>query len=215
MRWLVALAWTGCAATVPLDEHNNQMAAERAQYELRLRRLTEDARRAQGQTQDRDNLSQALAAEKLKVERLTLQLAETHRWRRESPGKSPLEPLAKTLGGRVEGGEIRLEYSDFFAAGSAILEPKAAPVLAQLTELVLPKVELILVVVAHTEHADGEARGLSAQQGLAIVAALEAQGWDPGRLALEIWGAARPRADAADREGRAKNRRIELRLRPR
>lgn len=74
----------------------------------------------------------------------------------------------------------------------------------------------VLHIEGHTDNA-GSARmnaDLSRRRANAVRDALIQRGIDPGRISADGYGAARPIADNSDETGRARNRRIEVRVVP-
>ena len=121
----------------------------------------------------------------------------------------------------VAGGGVTLAISDTigFASGSADLLLDAAPVLAEVRALVAARPELVVEVSGHTDdrplhagvfHSNLE---LSLARAARVARELAADDTDlTGRIFASGYGAARPVAPNADPGGRARNRRVELRL---
>ena len=99
-----------------------------------------------------------------------------------------------------------------FATDKADILPSSEPQLAQVLDLLRADPALKLAVEGHTD-ATGDAahnRSLSQARARAVVAALAGKGIDAGRLQPAGFGADKPVADNAGKEGRARNRRVEL-----
>lgn len=123
----------------------------------------------------------------------------------------------------VNGGGITLSISDTigFASGRAELLPDAAPVLAEVRGLVAARPDLVVEVSGHTDdrplHAGPFRSNLDLSLARAARVAHELAAGDAAlteRIFAAGYGAARPVAPNDDVEGRARNRRVELRLVP-
>ena len=99
-----------------------------------------------------------------------------------------------------------------FAPGAAALAPEAAPVVARLVEALAPCVLGPIEIGGHTDSQGSEEMnaGLSRARARAVLDAMLALGADPDMLSAAGYGEARPIADNATEEGRARNRRIEF-----
>jgi len=158
-----------------------------------------------------------------------------------APEPAPVEPPAATsLAGEldayvraegledvvhvaVNGGGVTLSISDTigFASGRAELLPDAAPVLAEVRDLVAARPDLVVEVAGHTD--DRPVHGGAFQSNLELSLARAARvahqlaAGDPElstRVFAAGYGAQRPVGSNEDAEGRARNRRVELRLVP-
>ncbi len=123
----------------------------------------------------------------------------------------------------VNGGGVTLSISDTigFGSGSAELLPDAASVLAEVHALVAARPDLVVEVSGHTDdrplHAGPFRSNLDLSLARAARVAHELAAGDPElgeRIFASGYGAARPVATNDDAEGRARNRRVELRLLP-
>lgn len=99
-----------------------------------------------------------------------------------------------------------------FAPGADALAPEAAPVVARLVEALAPCVLGPIEIGGHTDSQGSEEMnaGLSRARARAVLDAMLALGADPDMLSAAGYGEARPIADNATEEGRARNRRIEF-----
>lgn len=123
----------------------------------------------------------------------------------------------------VNGGGVTLSISDTigFASGSADLLPDATPVLAEVRGLIAARPDLVVEVAGHTDdrpvHGGAFASNLDLSLARAARVARELAAGE-GRLASRIfaagYGPQRPIADNGDVDGRARNRRVELKLVP-
>lgn len=123
----------------------------------------------------------------------------------------------------VNGGGVTLSISDTigFASGSADLLPDGAQVLFEVRELVAARPDLVVEVSGHTDdrplHAGAFRSNLELSLARAARVARELAAGDDAlteRIFAAGYGAARPVAPNDDAEGRARNRRVELRLVP-
>ena len=111
-----------------------------------------------------------------------------------------------------DSGQVDL-YGVYFDTAEATLKPESEQTLGQVLALLKRKPALRLQVAGHTD-AQGEAgynQALSRRRAETVVAWLVARGIPADRLAAEGHGESRPVASNASEEGRARNRRVELR----
>lgn len=107
-----------------------------------------------------------------------------------------------------------------FGRGSSRLDAAASGRLSRLAGALVKAKDVLLEIDAHTDSVEpkkGKLRdtwALTSQQGIAIVRELQKGGVDPSRLRFRARGRYGPRAGNDTAEGRAENRRIEVRLRP-
>lgn len=123
----------------------------------------------------------------------------------------------------VNGGGVTLSISDTigFASGSADLLPDAAPVLGEVRDLIAVRPDLVVEVAGHTDdrpvHGGAFASNLELSLARAARVARELSAGDEAlasRIFAAGYGPQRPVADNADVDGRARNRRVELKLVP-
>ncbi|MEO6025547.1 MAG: flagellar motor protein MotB [Candidatus Binatia bacterium] len=123
----------------------------------------------------------------------------------------------------VNGGGVTLSISDTigFASGRAELLLDAAPVLAEVRDLVAARPDLVVEVAGHTDdrpvHGGAFHSNLDLSLARAARVAHQLAAGEP-ELATRVfaagYGAQRPLGSNDDAEGRARNRRVELRLVP-
>jgi chemotaxis protein MotB len=207
-----------------LERTNEALGGERLKLldemeDLRVARegLSEEVDQLQAM---RDQLSQNLAKREAEVEEL-------------SKLSGSYEQLVKDLESEVSSGQIqitqlreglRLNLSQdiLFRSGSAVLEAYGAKVLMKVSSQLARHPQQV-EVQGHTDDvplsnslaarwgSNWELAGARASQ---VVRLFEAEGVDPSRLRAVSYGSHAPVSDNDSAEGRAKNRRIEIRLIP-
>jgi len=102
-------------------------------------------------------------------------------------------------------------YINFDTDATAI-KPESQPILAEIVKLLKAHPDLKLEVQGHTDNAGTPAHNqqLSTGRASAVLGALLAQGIAIDRLTAKGYGQAKPIADNASDDGKAKNRRVEL-----
>ena len=100
-----------------------------------------------------------------------------------------------------------------FDTAKAVIKPESAPLIDQVAEMLRNNPDLKVSVEGHTDSVgDPKAnQALSEARAKAVVEALTAKGVAADRLAAKGWGDQKPVADNKTDEGKAKNRRVELR----
>ena len=127
-----------------------------------------------------------------------------------------LEPSARTsesLGEQLDKqGKVDL-YGIYFDTDQATLKDESTAVLEQVRALLEARPQLQLVVAGHTDAEGGDAhnQALSARRAEAVVVWLVEHDVDVARLRAEGHGESRPVANNDSPEGRALNRRVEIR----
>jgi len=133
------------------------------------------------------------------------------------------EGLEEAVQVAVNGGGVTLSISDTigFGSGSVELLRDAAPVLSEVRTLVEARTDLVVEVAGHTDdrpvHAGAFQSNLDLSLARAARVAHELAGGNPeltARIFAAGYGAQRPVAPNLEPEGRARNRRVELRLVP-
>ncbi len=116
---------------------------------------------------------------------------------------------------RLEGDRITLEENVYFDTAKATIQARSNPLLDSVATIVKAHPEIgKLRVEGHTDARGGAAynRALSQRRAAAVVKALVKRGVPAERLVAQGFGPDQPVADNATAEGRAKNRRVELRV---
>ncbi len=100
-----------------------------------------------------------------------------------------------------------------FDTAKATIKPESFPLLDQVAEMLQKNPGLRVSVDGHTDNVGGAKANqeLSQARAKAVVAALTAKGVAAERLQAQGWGDQKPVADNASEQGRAQNRRVELR----
>ena len=122
-------------------------------------------------------------------------------------------PLAQSL---AESGTAEV-YGILFDTNKAAIKPASKPVLDEIGQLLRGQPGLKLEISGHTDNTGAAARNasLSKKRADAVVKALvSGYGIDASRLQAAGYGDSKPIADNGTPEGRAKNRRVEIRRTP-
>lgn len=121
----------------------------------------------------------------------------------------PGDPIVAAL----EADEVVRFYDILFDTDSDVPKPSSAPALARLRDALVAAPDLAVVIEGHTD-ADGSDtynQDLSNRRAASVVGWLVAEGIEPGRLAPEGFGEAQPVASNATADGKALNRRVDVR----
>jgi outer membrane protein OmpA-like peptidoglycan-associated protein len=105
-------------------------------------------------------------------------------------------------------------YGIYFDFGSANLRTESGPILEKIVAFMKGNPAAKVVIEGHTDNV-GDAAGnqrLSEQRATSVIGAIAKQGIDTGRLTAVGYGATKPVGDNSTITGRAKNRRVTLRL---
>ncbi len=102
----------------------------------------------------------------------------------------------------------------FFATNKADLQPESQAELDQLVQLLISNPEIRIEISGHTDYIGKptDNQVLSMNRAKAVVAYLIRKNIQPSRLEAKGYGAARPVADNSTEEGRAQNRRTEMKV---
>ncbi len=101
-----------------------------------------------------------------------------------------------------------------FVTGAARIEPASTPALIRLTDALEGQPSMRIEVRGHTDSVGNAASNLrlSEQRAATIGRYLETEGIETWRITTVGFGATRPVADNATEDGRASNRRVEIRV---
>jgi chemotaxis protein MotB len=238
MRAIPSCAWLalwGCAATVPETEYKRAISTQAERYELeiehqrqslrdlelRSKREREDAEQASLRGKDRTARLEEALTDKQRLLDNALAARPEPKPRMGFDRRAVLEKIEEQLGpeGRsliepIERGGaliLRAPADRFFSRGSPVLREDGKSLIEK---LLLPIGLLPTLRVQFELHGDPmpNAWEVTAKQGLALIRAAGDLGFDPSRLSLVAFGAARPIAPNSSEADRAKNRRLELRI---
>lgn len=135
--------------------------------------------------------------------------------RKESALEVRLTPRPAKPAVTVEATQLKLRGGVSFVGDTAQIDPRSLPLLAEVADVLLSKPEIVqLEIQGHTDN-KGVAEAnvdLSRQRALAVREALVRAGVEGHRLLAQGYGGAKPVAPNITAGGRAKNRRIELRI---
>jgi outer membrane protein OmpA-like peptidoglycan-associated protein len=111
----------------------------------------------------------------------------------------------------VKSGSVAV-YGINFDTGKAMLQPGSDQVLGEIAKLLTEHDDWRFEVQGHTDNVGAKAANLtlSDQRAKAVVAWLTTHGVEASRLVAKGYGDTKPVADNTTDDGRAKNRRVEL-----
>jgi len=204
-----------------LEQRLDEVASERTDLESQL--ASADAARA-AELQTAQQAAEARAAQmQAELQRLqsrTEEMEQRYTTRYESL-LAQLQPLIESgLNVRVAAGKIRVELpSDvLFASGSASLSRAGKGEVQEVAKALTPFRTLLVQVEGHTDSVPVKSFKYESNYDLAYARAKEVMsvllegGLPSDRVSAASFGDTRPVASNSDKEGRAKNRRIELDL---
>lgn len=107
-------------------------------------------------------------------------------------------------------------YGIYFDFGSAMMRVESGPVLTELVNLLKATPSLNLVIEGHTDSVGSKTtnQALSQRRAEAVVSELVRAGIPASRLSAKGFGSDQPVASNSSEIGRAKNRRVTVRVRP-
>ncbi len=111
---------------------------------------------------------------------------------------------------------VQVPAADGFASGQSALRPELAGKLEQIAAVLRKHPQAAVEIIGHTDSIGSELFNLrlSIDRAEAVMEFLRSHGVALLRLSADGRGEAEPIADNDSAEGRARNRRVELRLRP-
>jgi outer membrane protein OmpA-like peptidoglycan-associated protein len=125
-----------------------------------------------------------------------------------------LESIGLTLDASADAVRVTMPGALVFASGSSVVDPAAEAALDRIATAMTAVAQSKATVIGHTDSAGAAPynQSLSEARATAVVAYIAGKGVEPARLIAEGRGEAEPVADNQSVEGRAANRRVELRL---
>ena len=130
---------------------------------------------------------------------------------RPAPAPAPA-PAAAPAPAPAAASKVTYAADAFFDFDKAVLKPEGKAKLDDLTSKVKDINLEVIIAVGHTDSvgADAYNQGLSVKRAEAVKAYLVSKGIEGNRVYTEGKGEAQPVADNKTKEGRAKNRRVEI-----
>ena len=204
-----------------LDEERAQLADDREDLRQRNEVMSADLNKL---TKSRDLLSTHLRSRDAKLATTTAEITKL---------RSTYKSLVEDLGDEVSKGQIEIEQlregirvnlsqAILFGSGSASLNPQGRDVIKRVSTQ-LAKTDAIVEVQGHTDNVPITPRlakqyqtnwELAGSRSTEVVRLLAESGIDTGRLRAVSYGPFHPIAPNDTPQGRAKHRRIEIRLTP-
>jgi len=125
-----------------------------------------------------------------------------------------LNAALKDLGARATGTEIQIELSSdvLFDFDKSVIKPEGKSKLDDLAAKVRGINLEVVIAIGHADSIGSDAynQKLSVRRAESVKAYLVSKGIEPNRIYTEGKGEKQPVADNKTREGRAKNRRVEI-----
>jgi flagellar motor protein MotB len=203
-----------------------RLAEEQAAHSEEVRGLREELAAIQKELADREARNRAVAPVPAEPPRKS-PVPEEEQPRREAGATVPEEPPAHryrvVTGAGGEGEVIAILGGGVFPSGGKTPSKELLRAILQLLPAIVVSPKSLIVVEGHADstptRAGGEGtfadnKALSLQRAEAIARLLEEEGIDPSRLAVAGYGDTRPLAPNTSEDGRAENRRVEVRLVP-
>ena len=218
-----------------LERHVSSLQAEVQQLHLSLGGVSEErgalSNRLETQTQFRDNLEQEVSTLKREIEVLEQLLNNVSKQRallsKRLDAQTRVRKQIEEVEGMFSPAEARVlrQFDDViirlvglsFPSGRSTLRPENFSLLAKLTQATRVFPGSALTIEGHTDSYGGDAANLALSQKRAdavkkyLVANLRI---DPSMVEAVGYGETRPVANNETKEGRAKNRRIDIVIRP-
>jgi outer membrane protein OmpA-like peptidoglycan-associated protein len=211
------------AEMAALEQRASAAEQARAQSEASKAEAEKALNTAQQEMQSIATQKAAAEAEMARLQQEKAQLEQTKAQLEQQTAS--LQHERDTLSQRLEGALSKVAQTTNTARGlivnlpdilfdlnEATLKPEASLTLAKLSGILLMMPELNLRIEGYTDSTGTAAYNmtLSQQRAESVQAFLISQGVDPERMKAVGYGMARPIADNTTKEGRAKNRRVEI-----
>jgi chemotaxis protein MotB len=225
MLLAAALAVGGCGVSnskyMDLTKNRDELAAKNQQLQASLDQANKDKAALESQNAQLSGHVQEMEA------------AAQQGQQASEATKQGYQDMANKLQGEVNSGEVQmtqlkdvismnLSEDILFKAGSSELDAKGKQILTKVATELKPT-NYQVAVIGYTDN-QKVGKGLTARyptnwelgaaRAASIVRLFEQEGIEPKRLSAISFGSARPVESNATPEGRAKNRRIEIKLRP-
>jgi flagellar motor protein MotB len=203
-----------------------RLAEEQAAHSEEVRRLREELAAIQKKLANQGGQNRIAAPVPAESPRKS-PVPEEEQPRREAGAAVPEEPPARrypvATGAEEEGTVIAILGGGLFPSGEKTPSKEHLHAILETLPAIVVSPESLIVVEGHADstpkRAGGEGtffdnKALSLQRAEAIARLLEEEGIDPSRLAIAGYGDTRPLAPNTSEEGRAENRRVEIKLVP-
>lgn len=198
--------------TIEQERLDAEIASRTAEIETMEARAAEAEASLEEAAAEQQRMESAMLALRTEQAALTSAMAAMRAEKEELSGRlvGALSQVAETQS-TARGTIVNLP-DILFDVNESTLKDDAKLVIAKLAGILLIMQDLNLRVEGHTDSSGGYDYNLrlSEERARSVFDFLAAQGIDPGRMVVKGYGPDRPIADNATREGRSRNRRVEI-----
>lgn len=198
--------------TIEQERLDGEIASRNAEIEAMEARAAEAEASLEQAAAEQQRMESAMSALRTEQAALTSAMVAMRAEKEELSGRlvGALSQVAETQS-TARGTIVNLP-DILFDVNESTLKDDAKLVIAKLAGILLIMQDLNLRVEGHTDSSGGYDYNLrlSEERARSVFDFLASQGIDPGRMVVKGYGPDRPIADNATREGRSRNRRVEI-----